>query len=110
MIRRNVARAVESPHIHVSARATLVPPDTDMVKATKALFREGFYDTEVEYASEACEAFRPGGFPVYSKEEEAELRREYLKFAKFYLKYSLYREKAIDVGISNNVSRVPVKQ
>ncbi len=106
MIRRNVAKAIASPHIHVSARATLVPPDLDMVKATKALFREGFYDTEVEFASEACEVFRPGGFPVYSEEEEAELRREYLRFAKFYLKYSIYNDEAIDVGISNNVTRV----
>jgi uncharacterized protein len=106
IIRRNVARAVESRHIHVSARATLVPPDIDMVKATRALFREGFYDTEVEFASEACQAFKPGGFPVYSREEEEALRREYLKFAKFYLKYSIYKDEAIDVGISNNVTRV----
>lgn len=106
IIRRNVARAVESRHIHVSARATLVPPDLDMVKATKALFKEGFYDTEVEFASEACQAFKPGGFPVYSREEEEALRREYLKFAKFYLKYSIHKDEAIDVGISNNVTRV----
>lgn len=106
VIRRNVARAIASSRIHVSARATLVPPDIDMVKATKSLFREGFYDTEVEFASEACEAFRPGGFPIYSEDEEQALRREYLKFAKFYLGYSLYKDEAIDVGISNNVTRV----
>jgi uncharacterized protein len=92
--------------MHVSARATLVPPDIDMVRATKALFGEGFYDTEVEYASEACEAFRPGGFPVYGDEEDAAMKREYLRFAKFYLGYTLHRDEAIDVGISNNVTRV----
>jgi len=106
LIRRNVAAAVEARNIHVSARATLVPPHIDMVKATKALFREGFYDTSVEYASEACQAFKPGGFPAYSETEIEAMKREYLKFAKLYLSYSLYKDEAIDIGLSNNITRV----
>jgi uncharacterized protein len=106
IIRRNVEKAVNSNRIHVSARATLVPPDISMVKATKSLFREGFYDTEVEFASEASEAFKPGGKPIYSEEEDEAMKREYLKFAKFYLGYTLHNDEAIDIGISNNITRV----
>jgi uncharacterized protein len=105
-IQKNLEAASLSNNTHVSARATLVPPDLDMVKATKGLFRLGFYDTEVEFASEACEAFNPNAILKYSDDEVEKMKREYLKFAKFYVKYSLYGDEAIDVGISNNITRV----
>jgi uncharacterized protein len=93
-------------NIHVSARATLLPPDLDMVKATKSLFKLGFYDTEVEFASEPCESFNPDGYYNYTNGDTERMKKEYLKFAKFYVKYTLYKEEAIDVGISNNLTRV----
>jgi uncharacterized protein len=105
-IQRNVDLAMKARRIHVSARATLVPPDLDMVKAVKSLFRQGFYDTEVEFASESCEAFKPGGFPKYNADDIEKMKMEYVKFAKFYLKYARHNDEAIDVGISNNITRV----
>lgn len=105
-IQKRLSAAMSARNIHVSARATLVPPDLDMVKAVKSLFRQGFYDTEVEFASEACEAFSPVGFPRYVEKDFEDMKRQYLRFAEFYLKYALYRDEAIDVGISNAITRV----
>jgi uncharacterized protein len=105
-IQKNLDLVTKPGNIHVSARATLVPPDLDMVKAVKSLFRQGFYDTEVEFASESCEAFKPGGFPKYDDADIGNMKKEYVKFAKFYLKYAQHNDEAIDVGISNNITRV----
>ncbi|GEM_PF-1482199 len=105
-IQRRFLPAMEADNIHASSRATLVPPDIDMVKVTKALFRLGFRDTEVEFASESCEAFRPECYPRYTESETRDMMREYLKFAKFYIRYAVHDDDAIDVGISNNVTRV----
>ncbi|MFH1277922.1 MAG: SPASM domain-containing protein [Candidatus Eisenbacteria bacterium] len=105
-IQKNIRAAVEAGNIHVSARATLVPPDLDMVKALKGLFRLGFRDTEIEFASEPCELFNPNGTVKFSDADIDRMKEEYLKFAKFYLGYALHGDEAIDVGISNNLTRV----
>jgi uncharacterized protein len=105
-ILKNVGPALRAGNLHVSARATLAPPDIDMVKATKGLFREGFSDTEVEFASEPCEVFRSDGLASYTAAEIGAMKHQYVRFARFYLKYALYADKAIDTGLSNNLTRV----
>lgn len=105
-IRKNIDAAVKAGNVHVSARATLVPPDLDMVKALKGLFRLGFRDTEIEFASEPCELFNPNGTVRFSDADIEKMKREYRRFAKFYLGYALHADEAIDVGISNNLTRV----
>lgn len=105
-IQKNIKAAAAAGNIHVSARATLVPPDLDMVKALKGLFRLGFRDTEIEFASEPCELFNPNGTVRFSDDDIEKMKKEYRKFAKFYLSYALHADEAIDVGISNNMTRV----
>lgn len=106
VVKKNIREAMKADNVHVSGRATLMPPDLNMVKATKGLFRLGFYDTEVEFASEPSDAFCPDAkWKIGDRDIEA-MKREYLRFAKFYLDYSLYRDEAIDVGLSNNITRV----
>ena len=105
-IRDNVRPALAEGKIGIAARATLAPPDLDMVAAVKALFGLGFRDTSVEFASEASPTFVPAGGIRYTAEDDRRMRRQYVRFAKFYLKHALYRDDAIDVGLSNLVTRV----
>ena len=105
-IRHNVGPALAAGNLNVSARATLAPPDLDMVAAIKGLYRLGFRDTSVEFASESAEAFVPSGGIRYTEHDTRRMQQQYLRFARFYLKHTLYRDEAIDVGLSNLVTRV----
>jgi uncharacterized protein len=105
-IRQNVRSALADRTFGIAARATLAPPDLDMVAAVQALFRLGFRDTSVEFASEASPTFVPAGGIHYTPEDDRRMREQYVRFARFYLKHALYRDDAIDVGLSNLVTRV----
>lgn len=106
VIYSNVKRALDSGKVLLSARATLAPPHLDMVQTSDYLFGLGFTSVETQFADEPRgDSPLQEGFST-SEEDKERAKAEYLAFAHHYLEELLSKDKAIDVGLSNNITKV----
>ena len=102
----NVLRVMDAKEIGVSIKATLSPPNLNKLDTYRFLADMGFYDVEVGFANEACRLFNADSNFVITDEDVGVIKREYLRFAHFYLTELLEKDNATDVAISNNIAKV----
>lgn len=102
----NVLRVMDTNEVGVSIKATLAPPNLKKLEVYKFLENMGFPDVEVGFANEASKLFNGNGNFVISDEDLEDMKKEYLRFAHFYLKELLEKDNATDVVMSNNIAKV----
>lgn len=102
----NVKKVMNTNEIGVSIKATLAPRNLNKLEVFHSLTNMGFSDVEVGFASERSRLFNENNGFVITAEDVETMKKEYLAFARFYLKELLENDNATDVMMSNNISRV----
>lgn len=102
----NVMTVMDTHEIGLSIKATLAPRNLNKLEVFNFLTNMGFSDVEVGFASERSKLFNENnGFAITDEDVET-IKKEYLRFAHFYLKELLEKDNATDVMMSNTISRV----